>query len=91
MRPIYAGNALQTVQSSDKVKILTVRATAFAKARIGDSSVGVEKRSVPKAEGADTKFQSEDLTTSERPELAGAVRALCFVGLELISSPSLAL
>ncbi|MEM9495690.1 MAG: FAD-binding protein [Pseudomonadota bacterium] len=70
VRPIYAGNALQTVKSSDAKKIITVRATAFAAAG-EDGSASVETVSGP-AETGLSSFVGEELTQSERPELSGA-------------------
>jgi electron transfer flavoprotein alpha subunit len=71
VRPIYAGNALATVQSSDAVKVLTVRATAFpAAAEIG----GAAEVSTIDA-GADlglSKLIGRELTKSARPELGNA-------------------
>lgn len=70
MRPIYAGNALETVQSSDSIKLLTVRATAFDKAGDGGSAV-IEPVSV----GADSglsAFISLEASKSDRPELTSA-------------------
>ena len=70
VRPIYAGNALATVQSSDSIKVLTVRTTAFAdavtggEAMIEDTDFGVEQ--------ASTKFLGETLSVSARPELTSA-------------------
>ncbi len=71
VRPIYAGNALATVKSSDATKVLTVRTTAFAAAGDGDATAPVE----PVGPAEDTglsDFAGQDLTRSERPELAGA-------------------
>ncbi|PIB90621.1 electron transfer flavoprotein subunit alpha/FixB family protein [Caulobacter sp. FWC2] len=67
-RPIYAGNALETVQSSDAKKVITVRPTAFAAAAEGGSA------SVETVGGADatTRFVSEEMVKSDRPELAAA-------------------
>lgn len=69
--PIYAGNALETVRSSDSVKLLTVRATAFDKASQGTSTAPIEVL----AEGTDaglSRFVSERRSESERPELTSA-------------------
>ncbi|MBR7621566.1 electron transfer flavoprotein subunit alpha/FixB family protein [Phenylobacterium sp. 20VBR1] len=70
VRPIYAGNALETVQSSDAKKVITVRATAFTAAGEGGSA-SVE--SIGAGDGAPkTKFIDQQLVKSARPELAGA-------------------
>jgi len=70
VRPIYAGNAIATVQSSDAIKVLTVRSSAFTEAATGNNAV-VEQISV--AAAADlSAFVSEELTKSERPELTAA-------------------
>ncbi|CAN5595523.1 electron transfer flavoprotein subunit alpha/FixB family protein [soil metagenome] len=68
-RPIYAGNALETVQSSDAKKVITVRPTAFAAAEEGGSA-SVE--TVGGAEAGATRFVSEEMVKSDRPELAAA-------------------
>jgi electron transfer flavoprotein alpha subunit len=70
VRPIYAGNAFATVQSSDKVKVLTVRSTAFDAAADGGSAA-IEKAEAP-ADPGRSKVTGQALTKSERPELAGA-------------------
>lgn len=70
VRPIYAGNALETVQSSDGKKVITVRATAFKAAAEGGSA-SVE--TVPAgAVTVKVKFVDQQLVKSARPELAGA-------------------
>ncbi len=68
-RPIYAGNALETVQSSDSKKVITVRPTAFAAAAEGGSA-SVE--TVGGADAGKTRFVSEEMVKSDRPELAAA-------------------
>ena len=70
IRPIYAGNALMTVKSSDKVKVITVRPTTFEKAGDGGSA-SVETVSAPDA-AAKSAFVSEELSKSDRPELGAA-------------------
>lgn len=70
-RPIYAGNALETVKSTDATKVITVRATAFAAAETDGGSASVENVDA----GADpglSSFIKADLTQSERPELTAA-------------------
>jgi electron transfer flavoprotein alpha subunit len=70
VRPIYAGNALETVQSSDAKKVITVRATAFKAAEEGGSAA-IE--AVDPGPGAPhTRFVSDEIVKSDRPELAGA-------------------
>ncbi|MEX2335349.1 MAG: FAD-binding protein, partial [Pseudohongiella sp.] len=71
VRPIYAGNALATVQSSDAVKVITVRGTAFDEAAKEGGSGTVEALDVVKSQDIAT-FVGEELTESERPELTGA-------------------
>ena len=69
-RPIYAGNAIQSVQSSDPIKVITVRPTAFPAAGEGGSA-SVEKIDVPAATGL-SEFAGAELSSSDRPELASA-------------------
>jgi electron transfer flavoprotein alpha subunit len=70
VRPIYAGNALETVESSDPKKVITVRATAFKAAPDGGSA---PVEAVDPGPGAPrTRFVSDELVKSDRPELAGA-------------------
>jgi electron transfer flavoprotein alpha subunit len=69
VRPIYAGNALETVQSSDAKKVITVRPTVFKAAGEGGSA-SVEKVAAPASSGA--RFVSEEMVKSNRPELGAA-------------------
>ena len=70
-RPIYAGNVIATVQSIDTKKVITVRSTAFATATSTDTAVPIETVAAPIDTGL-SSFVSEELTKSERPELAAA-------------------
>ncbi|NIJ07184.1 electron transfer flavoprotein alpha subunit [Sphingomonas vulcanisoli] len=70
-RPIYAGNAIATVQSSDAKKVITVRGTAFAKAEREGGSATIE----PVSAGSDSglaSFVGAEISKSERPELTSA-------------------
>ncbi len=69
-RPIYAGNAIQTVQSSDAKKVITVRTASFAAAGEGGSA-SVEAVSAAANPGI-SSFVSDALASSERPELTSA-------------------
>jgi len=69
-RPIYAGNAIQTVKSSDPNKVITVRTSSFDAAGEGGSAT-VETVSAPAALGL-SSFVGAELTESDRPELASA-------------------
>jgi len=73
-RPIYAGNAIATVQSADTIKVITVRATAFDKAPADGGSAKVESVSAPGAASPLAAFQSVALKKSDRPDLATANR-----------------
>ena len=70
-RPIYAGNAIATVQSSAAVKVITVRGTAFDKAAATGSSAAVEQLTATQDAGT-SAFVGEELAKSDRPELAAA-------------------
>jgi electron transfer flavoprotein alpha subunit len=70
VRPIYAGNALETIQSSDAKKVITVRPTVFKAAEEGGSA-SVEKIDAG-AGAAKTRFVSEEMVKSDRPELGAA-------------------
>ena len=70
VRPIYAGNALETVQSLDAKKVITVRPTAF-KPQAEGGSAAVESIDAG-AGSAKSRFVSEEVVKSARPELAGA-------------------
>lgn len=69
-RPIYAGNAIATVQSSDSVKVITVRGTAFDAAATGGSAA-IENVSAVADSGKST-FVGRELAKSDRPELTAA-------------------
>lgn len=69
-RPIYAGNAIQTVQSTDAKKVITVRTASFAAAAEGGSA-SVEAVAAAANPGVST-FVSDALSSSERPELTSA-------------------
>jgi electron transfer flavoprotein alpha subunit len=70
VRPIYAGNALETVESNDPKKVITVRATAFKAA--GDGGSAPVEAVDPGPGAPKTRFVSDELVKSDRPELAGA-------------------
>ena len=69
-RPIYAGNAIATVQSSDKIKVLTVRPTGFDAAELGGSAevVNIDAAAV----NGSTSVIGRELTVSARPDLGAA-------------------
>jgi len=71
VRPIYAGNALATVQTADTPKIITVRGTAFEAAATEGGSAAIEAVSGGGDQGLST-FLGQELTKSERPELTSA-------------------
>ncbi len=71
VRPIYAGNALATVQSSDETKVLTARPTAFDKADAEGGSAEVESVDAGSDAGL-SSFVGQELTKSSRPELTAA-------------------
>lgn len=70
-RPIYAGNIIATVQSSDAVKVITVRATGFDAVAAEGGSAAVEALGVAKDAGI-SAFVKEELAKSDRPELTSA-------------------
>ena len=70
VRPVYAGNAMATVQSSDSVKMITVRTTAYAEASQGGNAT-IENCDFVSTQNVAT-FVSEQLSVSERPELTAA-------------------
>lgn len=70
VRPIYAGNAIATVQSSDTVKVMTVRASAFDATSLG-SAAPIETLTQLHDAGL-SSFVNAELTVSERPELTAA-------------------
>ncbi|GHJ84623.1 hypothetical protein NliqN6_1025 [Naganishia liquefaciens] len=77
-RPIYAGNAIlqiKTSQDKDRIGIVSVRTTAFDKAKLSGSGAEVEEIAA-QAGSSPTKFVSEELTTSSRPDLSSASRVV---------------
>ena len=69
IRPIYAGNALETIQSSDGKKVITVRPTTFAAAAEGGSA---PVETVAGADAGKATFVGEEMVKSDRPELGAA-------------------
>lgn len=70
-RPVYAGNAIATVKSSDAIKLITVRGTTFDAAATSGGNASIEDYSVPEAKDLST-FVKAELSVSERPELTAA-------------------
>lgn len=75
VRPIYAGNAIATVESSDPIKIVTIRGTAFPAAQLGSGSAAIENGVDPDT-SASTEWVSEELTKSDRPDLSTASKVV---------------
>ncbi len=71
VRPVYAGNVMATVQSTDAIKVITVRTTAFEPAATAGGSAAVDAISGA-ADAGLSRFVSQELTVSDRPELAAA-------------------
>ena len=71
VRPIYAGNVMATVQSSDSIKVITVRTTGFDAAAATGGSATVEAQAVQSVSNG-TTFISREMAKSDRPELATA-------------------
>jgi len=71
VRPIYAGNAIATVQSLDGVKVITVRGTAFDAVAAEGGSAAIESLSQAEDTGL-SRFVSEEMAKSDRPELTSA-------------------
>jgi len=71
VRPIYAGNALATVQSSDAIKVITVRTTGFDAVAAAGGSAAVESVAAPADSGL-SSFVGREVAKSERPELTSA-------------------
>ncbi|KAI1029465.1 hypothetical protein LB504_010810 [Fusarium proliferatum] len=78
VRPIYAGNAVMTVKSSDDVKYLTVRASAFPTAGIADSPAPIETciENCSSKTPCSAELVQEDLVKGDRPELGTAERVV---------------
>jgi electron transfer flavoprotein alpha subunit len=70
-RPIYAGNAIATVQTSDSVKVITVRTTGFDPVAAAGGSAAIEKQAAV-ASNSSSSFVGRQLTKSDRPELTAA-------------------
>ncbi|HLY79230.1 MAG TPA: electron transfer flavoprotein subunit alpha/FixB family protein [Caulobacteraceae bacterium] len=71
VRPIYAGNALETVKTSDAKKVITVRTSLFAAAASEGGSASIEKIDAP-TPPTHTHFLGQEVVKSDRPELAAA-------------------
>ncbi len=71
VRPIYAGNAMATVKSSDKIKVITVRAASFDPCPAEGGSAVIEPAPTVELPGS-SRFVSSELSKSERPELTAA-------------------
>lgn len=71
-RPIYAGNAIATVQSSDDVKVMTVRSTTFPAANVGSGSVSSENADMKESASSISEYVKSEMSKSDRPELGSA-------------------
>lgn len=75
VRPIYAGNAIATVESTDAIKFITIRGTSFAAEVPASGSAAIEAGVDPKVESP-SEWVSEDLAKSDRPDLGTASRVV---------------
>ena len=71
VRPVYAGNVLATVESSDRIKVITVRTTAYDPVAATGGAAALENVAAA-ADAGVSRFVSQELTKSDRPELASA-------------------
>ena len=71
-RPIYAGNAIQTVQAPGPKRVITVRTAAFKPAGEGGSAAAVDAVSAAAPQAGGSSFKGEEIAKSDRPELASA-------------------
>ena len=71
-RPIYAGNAIATVQSQDNIKVLTVRMTGFDAAALMEHASAAIENIAPAAANAAVTFVGREITKNDRPELTAA-------------------
>ncbi|PHH77443.1 hypothetical protein CDD83_4122 [Cordyceps sp. RAO-2017] len=76
LRPIYAGNAIATVESSDAIKIITVRGTSFPSATPNAGCAAITKGTTCAKADSMSKWMSEDLANSDRPDLAAASKVV---------------
>ncbi len=72
VRPIYAGNAIATVQSEDAIKVITIRPTTFEAAPADGGSAQTDVLTAPDDSSDYSRFVGEELTQSDRPELTSA-------------------
>jgi electron transfer flavoprotein alpha subunit len=70
-RPIYAGNAIATVQSADPIKVITVRTTGFDPVAATGGAASIEKQAATDSKPS-SSFVGRELTKSDRPELTAA-------------------
>ena len=70
-RPIYAGNAIATVQTNDPIKVITVRTTGFDPVAATGGSAAIEKQAAVQSKSS-SSFVGRQLTKSDRPELTAA-------------------
>ena len=70
-RPIYAGNAIATVQTGDPIKVITVRTTGFDPVAANGGSAAIEKQAAVESKSS-SSFVGRQLTKSDRPELTAA-------------------
>lgn len=72
VRPIYAGNALATVRSNEKLKMMTIRATAFQPVALQDSGLANVRKIESRAAGVRSRWIGEEKTENSRPDLTSA-------------------
>ncbi|KAJ2357816.1 Electron transfer flavoprotein alpha-subunit [Coemansia erecta] len=76
VRPVYAGNVIATVKTSDPIKVLTVRTTSFPAAATAESASATEEQAPAVDLKPLSKWVKEDVTKSDRPDLAAAKRVV---------------
>ncbi|KAJ2456164.1 Electron transfer flavoprotein alpha-subunit [Coemansia sp. RSA 2336] len=75
VRPVYAGNAIATVKTSDPIKVITVRTSSFPAAAAGSSEASEEQAPAVDAQAL-SKWVKEDVAKSDRPDLSSAKRVV---------------
>jgi electron transfer flavoprotein alpha subunit len=72
LRPIYAGNAFQTVQNNERIKVLSFRSTAFQDAKLSENKIADITKLTSVLPNTLSQFVNQELTVSKRPELTNA-------------------